>query len=304
MEVLSLRHVSKSFGEVCAVSDLTLTVERGRVFGLLGPNGAGKTTTIRMVMNIIGPDTGEILVLGKPNRDGVLQRVGYLPEERGLYPKLPVGEVLELLAVLRGMERRDARRKIRLWLERFELAEWEKKPVEQLSKGMQQKVMIIGAVLHEPEIAILDEPFTGLDPISAGEVKDAILELVKKGSTVILSTHLMEQVEKLCDEICLINQGRAVLVGELTEVKRRFGEERVVLAYRGEPHFLQDPSLVAGYDDYGHYVEIRPRKGVTPQAILERAVREVEVRRFEIRQPSLNEIFIAVVKGASPEVAP
>jgi ABC-2 type transport system ATP-binding protein len=299
-----LRHVSKSFGEVCAVSDLTLTVERGRVFGLLGPNGAGKTTTIRMVMNIIGPDTGEILVLGKPNRDGVLQRVGYLPEERGLYPKLPVGEVLELLAVLRGMERRDARRKIRLWLERFELAEWEKKPVEQLSKGMQQKVMFIGAVLHEPEIAILDEPFTGLDPISAGEVKDAILELVKKGSTVILSTHLMEQVEKLCDEICLVNQGRAVLVGELTEVKRRFGEERVVLAYRGEPHFLQDPSLVAGYDDYGHYVEIRPRKGVTPQAILERAVREVEVRRFEIRQPSLNEIFIAVVKGASPEVAP
>ncbi|MDZ7372450.1 MAG: ATP-binding cassette domain-containing protein [candidate division KSB1 bacterium] len=304
MEVLSLRGVSKAFGEVQAVSDLSLTVEEGKVFGLLGPNGAGKTTTIRMVMNIIGPDSGEIRVLGKPNHDGVLHRVGYLPEERGLYPKVPVEEVLELLAVLRGLSRAEARRRIQLWLERFGLGGWGKKRGEQLSKGMQQKVMLIGAILHEPELVILDEPFAGLDPVSATEAKDAILELVKRGTTVILSTHQMEQVEKLCDDICLINHGRAVLVGTVPDVKKRFGEQRVILAYDGTPHFLEDRSLVAGYDDYGHYVEIRPARGVSPHQILQRAVSDVEVRRFEVREPSLNEIFITVVKGAASEVEP
>ncbi len=303
MKVLELTDVSKSFGDVRAVDDLSFSVEAGRVFGLLGPNGAGKTTTIRMIMNIIGPDTGEIRILGQPNRNGVLERVGYLPEERGLYPKLPVGEVLEMIAVLKGMRRDEARRSVNQWLERFGLGEWSGRKVEELSKGMQQKVLFIAAILHRPELVILDEPFTGLDPVSAAEAKDVMLELVRSGTSLILSTHLMEQVEKLCDEICLINHGKAVLTGSLAEVKREFGEQRLVLEYDGQPTFLSDRSVVDSFDDYGHYVEIRPASGVSPQQVLERALREVSVRRFEVREPSLNEIFIAVVKGQSGEGA-
>lgn len=301
MNALELEGVTKSFGTVRAVDNLSLRVRRGVVYGLLGPNGAGKTTTIRIAMNIIGHDAGEVRVLGEPNRNGVLRRVGYLPEERGLYPKLPVLEILEMIGVLKGMARRDANQTARKWLERFQLGEWASRRVEELSKGMQQKVMFVAAVLNEPELVILDEPFSGLDPVSVAETKDAMLELVENGSTLILSTHMMEQVEKLCDEICLINHGKAVLQGPLGEVKRDFGEERVVLAYDGEPRFLDNPAIVASYDNYGHYVEIRPAPGVAPQQVLEAALQDVVVRRFEVREPSLNEIFIRVVKGHDTE---
>jgi len=297
MNAIELNEVWKSFGETAAVSGVSMTVPRGCIFGLLGPNGAGKTTTIRMVMDIIAPDRGEIRVLGQSNSGEILDRVGYLPEERGLYPKMKVGELLELFGVLKGLARLEARERARNWLAHFGLQDWEQKKVEQLSRGMQQKLMFIGTILHQPDVIILDEPFSGLDPISSSEVKEVILEEKKRGATIVFSTHLMDQVEKLCDEIFLINEGKGVLHGPLSEVKRRFGRENVLLAYDGEPAFLDDPLLVADYDDYGHYVEIRPAPGVAPQQILERAVREVAVRRFEVKEPSLHEIFIRVVKG-------
>ena len=297
MNAIELHDVWKSFGETAAVSGVSMIVPRGCIFGLLGPNGAGKTTTIRMVMDIIAPDRGEIRVLGQSNSGEILDRVGYLPEERGLYPKMKVGELLELFGVLKGLARLEARERARNWLTRFGLQDWEQRKVEQLSRGMQQKLMFIGTILHQPDVIILDEPFSGLDPISSSEVKEVILEEKKRGATIVFSTHLMDQVEKLCDEIFLINEGKGVLHGPLSEVKRRFGRENVLLAYDGEPAFLDDPSLVADYDDYGHYVEIRPAPGVAPQQILERAVREVAVRRFEVKEPSLHEIFIRVVKG-------
>ncbi|NOZ55356.1 MAG: ATP-binding cassette domain-containing protein [Calditrichaeota bacterium] len=304
MNAIELDNVWKSFGETTAVAGLDLVVPRGCIFGLLGPNGAGKTTTIRMVMDIIAPDRGEIRVLGQPNSGAILDRVGYLPEERGLYPKMKVIELLELFGVLKGLARQEARARAADWLDRFGLQDWGDKKVEQLSRGMQQKVMFIGTILHRPDVIILDEPFSGLDPISSTEVKEIILEQKERGATVVFSTHLMEQVEKLCDEICLINEGKAVLQGRLAEVKSRFGARNVLLAYDGQPDFLYDTSLVAHYDDYGHYVEIQPAEGVSPQAILERAVREVEVWRFEVKEPSLHDIFIQVVKGEAAREVP
>ncbi len=304
MNAIELVDVWKSFGETTAVAGLDLLVPRGCIFGLLGPNGAGKTTTIRMVMDIIAPDHGAIRVLGQPNSGEVLDRVGYLPEERGLYPKMKVVELLELFGVLKGLPRQEARSRAGEWLSRFGLQDWAENKVEQLSRGMQQKVMFIGTVLHQPDVIILDEPFSGLDPISSTEVKEVILGEKRRGATIVFSTHLMEQVEKLCDEICLINEGKAVLRGPVAEVKKRFGARNVLLAYDGQPDFLYDTSLVAHYDDYGHYVEIRPAEGVSPQVLLQRAVREVEVRRFEVKEPSLHDIFIQVVKGEARREVP
>jgi ABC-2 type transport system ATP-binding protein len=295
LNILSVQTVCKSFESVRAVADLSFEVQKGQVFGLLGPNGAGKTTSIRMIMQILLPDSGSIEVFGKPLNPAVTDRIGYLPEERGLYKKMKVLDAIAFFGEIKSMPRARAVAEAQTWLERLDLAEWAGRRVEELSKGMQQKVQFICTVLHRPELLILDEPFTGLDPVNVNAMKDAMLELRESGATIIFSTHQMEQVEKLCDAICLIHKGRAVLKGSLAEVKAKFGTGRVQIRYEGNAAFLKDRSLVSGFDDYGKYVEIRPAAAIAPQEILKRAVAEVTVTHFEIAEPSLNEIFIQLV---------
>ena len=296
MTSLIIDHIHKSYGEVHAVNDLSIKVGQGQIFGLLGPNGAGKTTTIRMIMDIIKPDQGSIKILGQENTVELRNQVGYLPEERGLYKKMTVQEVILFFAEIKGLTRKMAAAQIDPWLTKLDLLDWKTKKVEELSRGMQQKLQFICTVLHEPKLIILDEPFTGLDPVNTNLIKDVILDLKKGGATIIFSTHLMEQVEKLCESICLINKGRSVLQGTLSEVKGQFSKNRIKMRYNGKASFLADKKLVESHDDYGNYVEIRPAPGITSQDILAHAMKEATIEQFEISEPSLNEIFINAVK--------
>jgi ABC-2 type transport system ATP-binding protein len=296
---VSLRDLVKTFGTHRAVDGVSLEVTKGLIFGLIGPNGAGKTTTIRMMLDIIRPDSGEVRVLGLPAGDGVRDRIGYLPEERGLYRKTKVLEMLEFQGAIKGASPAAARREAAGWLDRLGLAEWKDRKVEDLSKGMQQKVQFVGAVLGKPELLILDEPFAGLDPVNQNLFKDAMLEINRAGATIIFSTHQMETAEKLCREIALINRGRIVLEGPLTAVKARFGRNSVLVEYDGDGGFLRALPGVARVDDYGGYREVRLRDGADPQALLRALVERVAVRRFEIVQPTLHNIFIEQV-GEKP----
>jgi len=298
MTALSVRGVTKRFGNFYAVRDLSFDVQQGQIFGLLGPNGAGKTTTIRMIMDIIMPDSGEIEVLGRQRDPGILDRVGYLPEERGLYRKMKVWDILAFFGELKGLSHSEMPSRITYWLERMDLLDWQEKKVEELSRGMQQKLQLVIALLHDPDLIILDEPFSGLDPVNTNLVKEILLEQKRRGKTVILSTHLMEQVEKICDAICLINKGQKVLGGDLAAIKRRYGRNHVIIEYRGDDEFLEDSRLIEKFDNYGNYVEIRLREGADPQILLRKALEQAEISRFEIVEPSLNEIFIETVKEA------
>jgi ABC-2 type transport system ATP-binding protein len=300
-EALVIRGVSKSFGDLQAVQLLDLTVEAGSVCGLLGPNGAGKSTTIRMIMDIIKPDTGTVSLLGETDPDRRRDRIGYLPEERGLYRKMKVRELLTYFGALHGMEPRRARERARHWLERMELGAWGEAKVEALSKGMQQKVQVIATILHEPEVVILDEPFAGLDPVNVDLVKQILLDLRNQGVTLLLSTHQMEMVEKLCDSICLIHRGKKVLDGPLSKVKADRGIRAIQVEYDGRPTFHRDSSLVARAEDSGRFLEIFPADGVDPQRILEAAMREVRITRFEVMEPSLHQIFVETVRARGEE---
>ncbi|NIA31608.1 MAG: ATP-binding cassette domain-containing protein [Actinobacteria bacterium] len=297
MTTLKLTNVNKSFADVQAVDDLSLQIDEGQVFGLLGPNGAGKTTAIRMIMEIILPDSGVIEIFGKLNSRAVRDQIGYLPEERGLYKKLKVIDTIAFFAEIKKVPRKEAIPAADEWLHRFELAGWRDKKVEELSRGMQQKLQFICTILHKPKLIILDEPFTGLDPVNTNLLKDVMMELKNDGTTIIFSTHLMEQVEKLCESICLIDHGKNLLHGSLTEIKKQFGQNRIRMGYDGKADFLEDKSLVAAYDDYGQYVEIQVAENVTPQQVLAAAVKQTTIKNFEIADPSLNEIFIQVVKN-------
>ena len=271
MDVLHLKNVRKTFGDFYAVNDLSFSISAGSMYGLLGPNGAGKTTTIRMIMDIIVPDSGEIEIAGKRSSSEIRDRIGYLPEERGLYRKMKVSELLLFFAQTKGLRKTEAKGKIDNWLERLALSEWSEKKVEELSRGMQQKLQFITTVFHEPELIILDEPFTGLDPVNVNLLKEIMLEFQKNGTTVILSTHLMDHVEKLCDSICLIHTGRKVLEGPLAQIKRQYGRNSIALEYDGTADFLQDSHLISRFDDYGNYVEVHPVEGIEAQEILKRA---------------------------------
>ncbi len=295
LKVLDVQNIVKSFESVKAVKDLSFSVEKGQVFGLLGPNGAGKTTTIRMIMQIFLPDSGTIQIFGQPLESSLTDRIGYMPEERGLYKKMKVIDAIAFFSEIKGAAPNTVRQEAKRWLKKLDLAEWADKKVEELSKGMQQKIQFICTVLHKPELIILDEPFTGLDPVNVNMLKDVMLELKNAGATIIFSTHQMEQVEKLCDAICLINKGAAVLYGPLSEMKAKFGKGRVQMQYEGKAAFLRDKFLVASYDDYGKYVEISPAANASPQDILKQAMMETTITRFEIAEPSLNEIFIQLV---------
>jgi ABC-2 type transport system ATP-binding protein len=296
---ISVSRISKSYGDFIAVSDLSLEVKPGSIFGLLGPNGAGKTTTIRMIVNITIPDTGEIRLFGERMSDKLQERVGYLPEDRGLYKKMKVGEQLLFFAALKGMKPDAAARQIDEWLERVGLMEWKNKRWDELSKGMQQKIQFVSTILHDPELVILDEPFSGLDPINANLLKEVVQEMKRQHKTIIFSTHLMEQAEQLCDEICLINHGRKVLSGNLREVKRGFGRRDIALAGEDYDGLLEDAALVKHVTHFPDHVEITPQDGVDSQAILHRLITAgARINRFELVEPSLNEIFIESVSQA------
>ena len=308
---LSLRNVSKTFGEKRAVVDLNLEVPSGSVFGLLGPNGAGKSTSIRMALNIYEPDAGTVQVFGQPHSSLTVNRIGYLPEERGLYTKMRVSDLLVYLAAIKGIAPAEARPRITRWLSRVDLSAFADKKVQELSKGMQQKVQFIATILHEPELVVLDEPFSGLDPINTNLLKDFIVELRQQGRTIIFSTHIMEQAERLCDAICVINGGRKVLEGAMAEIKGRYGRNTVALAFDGDGSFLNQHPLVRTMNNYNTYVEVRLVDEADPQQLLASIVPRVRVRRFEVIEPSLHEIFIERVKETSqsegthigPEVA-
>jgi len=290
-----LTDICKAYGDFVAVDHLSLSIRPGRIYGLLGPNGAGKTSTIRMIIGIIIPDSGQVSVFGEPLRRVHMEQFGYLPEERGLYRKMKVLEHLIFLAQLKGLSAGEAQKRAQHWCDRFDLTSWTDKKVEELSKGMQQKVQFIGAILHDPKLIIMDEPFSGLDPASSVGLKDALIEFAKSGKTVLLSTHRMDQAEKLCHSICLVNHGRVVLDGDMTQIKGRYGACNVQIKYDGDARFLQESRLVQSYNDYGNYVEVRLAPGADTQELLKLASSGARLSKFEVMEPSLEEIFIAAV---------
>jgi ABC-2 type transport system ATP-binding protein len=298
-----LSGIGKAFSGHVAVKDLALEVPRGSVFGLLGPNGAGKTTTLRMVMDILAPDTGTIEILGRPADHAARDRIGYMPEERGLYPRMVLGEQLLFMAAIKGMGRKAADARVGPWLERFGLADWRKRKVNELSKGMQQKAQFVATVLHEPEVLIMDEPMSGLDPVGMDDMREAMLDLRRRGATIVLSSHQMEAVERLCDRVALIHRGEKVLDGSVGEVKSRHGKNSVALAFDGDGSFLESLPGVAKLTDFGQYVEVRLREGADPQELLRQAAARLRIRRFEIVEPSLHDIFVETVTGKGEEAA-
>ena len=309
---LELRDVAKRYAAHVAVRELSLAVPRGAVYGLLGPNGAGKTTTIRMILNVIAPDSGTVTLLGRPGGDpSVLDRLGYLPEERGLYKKMEVRGVLRFLAELKGVDGRTADRRIDEWLERLSLRtpekDWGKAKVDELSRGMQQKVQFIGTLLHDPELVILDEPFSGLDPINAQALKDTVVELKRRGKTVIFSTHLMDNAERLCDAVCIIAKGEKVLDGAVSAVKAEHAGRTIALSTAGAADdavraVLSDRGLVARADDNNRFFEIELVAGGDPQALLRQLVEAgAAITRFELVQPSLHQIFLQKVGATGVE---
>ncbi len=297
MNALEIEGISKRFGDFHAVKKLSFMIPSGTIYGLLGPNGAGKTTTIRMVMNIIIPDEGSIKVLNRRMDEEMKERVGYLPEDRGLYPKMKVGELLLFLAEIKGLKRSDARKEIDFWLERFDLSDWKSKKVEELSRGMQQKLQFIVTVIHEPELIILDEPFSGLDPVNTKLFKDIMLEMKKKGRTIVFSTHRMEQVEMICDNICLINKAERVLEGNLSQIKKQYGKNTVILDYDGEADFIKNIPEIEKIDDYGKFMEIKLKETSSPQDLLPKLVGKISINKYEVKEPTLNAIFIEKVGG-------
>ena len=306
---LRCRGLTKRFGDKTAVDGLDLEVGNQQIFGLLGPNGSGKTTTIRMSLGIYARDAGEIEALGSADPLEVRDRLGYLPEDRGLYPKMKVAEQLAFLGTIRGLSQREARKRAAQWLDRLGLGERAKSDTNELSKGMQQKIQFAAAVLHDPELVVLDEPFTGLDPINTRLLKELILEQRDRGATVILSTHRMDQVEQMCESICLIHEGRSVLSGALSEIKASYGESTVNLEYDGPAGALSNLAGVREVRDSGRTASLLLDDRDASQDVLRQLIDRVKVRSFELAEPSVEDIFLdkvgyvapADADGAAPE---
>jgi ABC-2 type transport system ATP-binding protein len=304
--ILILDRVSKRFAGHTAVDDLSLSVPRGVIYGLLGPNGAGKTTTLRMIMDILKPDEGVVRLFGDPGGGRRhSERIGYLPEERGLYRKMRVLDVLVFLGEMKGMDRRRAGQQAGDWLARLGLADWRLRRVDELSKGMQQKVQFISTVLHDPDLVILDEPFSGLDPVNTQVMKDVVLDLHGRGKTILLSTHIMEQAERLCEQLCIIARGRKLVDGALGDIKRTHGGHHLVIGFDGNPgaaaHVFADKELVSRVDNYGQYAELELAAGADAQHVLAGLVSSgARLSRFELQEASLHKIFIDLV---GPEMA-
>jgi ABC-2 type transport system ATP-binding protein len=296
---LKLERVTKRYGDFTAVDSLSLQVSPGRIFGLLGPNGAGKTTTIRMIVGITAPDEGSVELFGRRVTPELQDRIGYLPEERGLYKKMRVGDQLKYFSELKGLAGRAADEALEHWLSKVKLSEWRRKKATELSKGMQQKIQFIAAVMHDPDLLILDEPFSGLDPVNVELLKDLVLELKAAGKTIIFSTHQMEVAERICDDICLLNRSRKILSGSIREVKSGFGRNAVALRQAGGDVALEDPALVASVKRHSDHLEALLVPGADPQELLRRLLGAgARVERFELVEPSLHDIFIEKVGGA------
>jgi len=293
--MLIAQHLRKEFTNVVAVDNVSLEAKRGEILGLLGPNGAGKTTTIRMILNIIKPDSGEILFDGKPFDESIRNQLGYLPEERGLYRKNKLLNTVLYFASLKGIDIAEGKRRAYKWLERFDLLNQYQSKIEELSKGNQQKVQFIISVLHEPELIVLDEPFSGLDPVNQILLKDILLELKQKGKAIIFSTHQMEQAEKLCDKICLINKGNVVIDGQISDVKSRYGKNSIHIEYDGDGTFLKELPFVQQATIYQNYAELLLKDSTPTREIISTISDKLDIRKFEYVEPSLNSIFIQVV---------
>jgi len=294
MDAVTIRNVTKRYDAVVAVDDVSLSVPRGSIYGFIGPNGSGKTTTIRMIMNILLPDAGDIAVLGERSTLAARDRVSYLPEERGLYAKMTVARLLRYYGELKSMDGRRLTDGIRDWLGRMKLSEWSDKPIQALSKGMAQKVQFIAAVVSQPELLILDEPFSGLDPVNAEVLKDAVLDLRKRGTTIVFSTHDMAVAESLCDRIFMIYKGRKVLDGTLDEIQSKYGTDTVVVRTSGGAALLEAMEEVEAVNDRGNeqWVQLKGE----PRAFLARLVERTDVQRFEITRPSLQDIFLRIAQ--------
>jgi ABC-2 type transport system ATP-binding protein len=299
--MLSIENVSKRFGRTQALSGFSVTARAGEILGLLGPNGAGKTTAIRLTLNIYVPDSGSITFDGEPFSPAIRERIGYLPEERGIYPKEKLRETLIYLSSLKGTPRATAIHVIDQWLERFGLLEHAEAKVESLSKGMHHKAQFIAAVAHDPDIVVLDEPFSGLDPVSVETVRNAILDLKEAGKTIVFSTHVVDQAEKLCNRIAIVDQGRLVLCGPLSEVKRMHGSRSVQVEFDGDGAFIDELPQVEEAIRYPRYVEILLRKDVSAQSLLLELASRLQITRFEVLSPSLHHIFLEKIGTAHGE---
>jgi ABC-2 type transport system ATP-binding protein len=296
MPVVELAAVTKAYESKVAVKDLSLSIEAGQMFGLLGPNGAGKTSSIRMMMGITMPDSGRVELFGKPFARSSLDRVGYLPEERGLYKKMKVIDQLVFFGQLHGLGREEAHKRALDWATRMEIANALDKKTRELSKGMQQKIQFIATLLHDPGLVVMDEPFSGLDPVNATLLQDALLELKANGKAILFSTHRMDQVEKLCDSICLIDSGQAVLSGKVREIKSRYERNHVIVEFEGNADFLKSDEI-AEANNYSGHAEITLKPHGDAQKLLHQAAGMATIYRFELVEPSLEEIFIQTVGG-------
>jgi ABC-2 type transport system ATP-binding protein len=296
MPVVELAGVTKAYESKVAVSNLSLQIEAGQMFGLLGPNGAGKTSSIRMMMGITIPDSGSIRLFDKPFDRKSLDRVGYLPEERGLYKKMKVLEQLVFFGELHGLAAAEARKRATDWARRLEIDDVLAKKTEELSKGMQQKIQFISSLLHDPGLIVMDEPFSGLDPVNATLLERTLIELKNDGKAILFSTHRMDQVEKLCDSICLVDKGRAVLAGKMREIKSRYERNRVIVEFEGSADFLKSDEI-AEAKNYSDHAEIKLKEHGNAQRLLHEAAAVATIYRFELVEPSLEEIFIQTVGG-------
>ena len=296
MPVVELAGVTKAYQSKVAVSNLSLSIEAGQMFGLLGSNGAGKTSSIRMMMGITMPDSGRISLFGKSFERKSLERVGYLPEERGLYKKMKVLEQLVFFGQLHGMTAHEAEKRASAWASRMEIADALPKKTDELSKGMQQKIQFIATLMHDPVLIVMDEPFAGLDPVNTTLLQDTLLELKGQGKAILFSTHRMDQVEKLCDSICLIDNGHAVLAGNLRQIKSRYERNHVIVEFEGSPDFLNSDQIAEAKNFSGH-AEIKLKPHGNAQKLLNEAAAVATIYRFELIEPSLEEIFIQTVGG-------
>ena len=296
MPVVVLVGVTKAYETKVAVRNLSLSIEAGQMFGLLGPNGAGKTSSIRMMMGITLPDSGTVNLFGIPFERASLERVGYLPEERGLYKKMKVLEQLVFFGELHGLGADESRKRAADWTKRLEIDDVLARKTEELSKGMQQKIQFIGSLLHDPDLIVMDEPFSGLDPVNAKLLEHTLLELKDQGKAILFSTHRMDQVEKLCDSICLIDKGEAVLSGKMREIKSRYERNHVIVEFEGSPKFLESAEIAEAKNFSGH-AEIRMKPHGNAQKLLHEASAVATIYRFELVEPSLEEIFIQTVGG-------
>lgn len=294
MNIINLENITKTFGSYLAVNNLTLTVPKGSIYGFIGPNGSGKTTTIRMIMNILYPDKGKVRIFGKEQTGSRLDQVGYLPEERGLYKKMKVKKLIQFYGELKNVV--NPGNVADEWLKKFDLTPWANKKVEALSKGMSQKVQFIITVINRPSVVILDEPFSGLDPINADIIKEEILKLQDEGSTIIFSTHDMAVAEMMCDYIFMIHKGEKVLDGTLQSIKDQFGKDTIKIQLNGSKHVLKDIPNIDKVNDFGQVQEIRMLPDSDPQEILSAIISKTKVTKFEITSPSLNDIFIRIAR--------